>query len=57
MSNSSTSDSQGESDDPYERIAEHRDTLEMLAEKDPEEIPLAKDAQKFLNILDQRGDV
>lgn len=55
MSNSSTSDNERKPEDPIDRIAEHEETLEWLAEQDEDEVPLAYDAKRFLNILEQEG--
>lgn len=39
-------------DDPWERLAEHRDTLEMMVE---EEVAFAGRAQKLLDRLEEEG--
>ena len=38
--------------DPWEELAEHEDTLEMLIEED---VPMAQDAEVLLEELEERG--
>lgn len=52
MSSHSTFRSPDSDHDPWEELAEHEETLEMLIEED---VPMARDAEILLEELEKRG--
>lgn len=52
MSRSRTPSKKDDDTDPWERLAEHEDTLEMLIEED---VPMARDAEILLERLEEEG--
>ncbi|WP_186336525.1 hypothetical protein [Natrarchaeobaculum aegyptiacum] len=52
MSSQSTFRSPDSDHDPWEELAEHEETLEMLIEED---VPMARDAEILLEELEKRG--